>query len=118
MNENDNIFAACLEDQEFNNDEITDLFLNECEDDELFHETKSATITLNLEEYKSFLLVKSQLEKYKKVVKEMETKIKSKDSQIKELQRSIRRGGIHVSHLSDVSIPFFRSSNHFSKSIN
>ena len=61
------------------------------------------------------MLAVAQLKKYKKAVEEMEIKMESKNAQLEELQRSLRRDWTNVSHLSGVSI-FFKVLHGFYQS--
>lgn len=60
--------------------------------------------TISMEEYKRLVQLIPDVEKYRNSAEQKEKIIKSKDSQLKELQRSLKRNWINVSHLSDVSI--------------
>lgn len=57
-----------------------------------------------MQEYKRLVQLIPHVEKYRHSAEQKEKVIKSKDSQLKELQRNLKRNWINVSHLSDVSI--------------
>lgn len=57
-----------------------------------------------MEEYNRLVQLIPDVEKYRNAAEQKEKIIKSKDSQLKELQRSLKRDWMNVSHLSNVSI--------------
>lgn len=77
------------------------LTTNEIDDEE----PESQMTTINTEQYKYLMQLIPQVEKLKDVIKQMEKKIKSKDSKLKELQRIHKNGQwVDLTELSNVSI--------------
>lgn len=77
------------------------LTTNEIDDEE----PESQMTTINTEQYKYLMQLIPKVEKLKDVIKQMEKKIKTKDSKLKELQRIHETGQwVDLSKLSNVSI--------------
>lgn len=83
--------------------EFLGLFPDNREDDELESQWK----TMSFEEYKKLIKLIPEVEKYRNSAEKKEKIIKSKDSQLKELQKHLKRNWINISHLSAVNISVF-----------
>lgn len=98
LNENDRNYNASTTD--CIDDELVHLFPDNYEDRELESQWK----TISMEEYKRLVQLIPEVAKYRNSSEQKEKIIKSKDSQLKVLQRSLERNWINISNLSDVSI--------------
>lgn len=88
-------------------DEQEDLILNNQVNSILHTESEQQLITMHLQQYKDLIQLIPQVEKYKKTIEKLQNKIKSKDAQLKDLQRSNQseqKMNNNLSKLSDVSI--------------
>lgn len=94
---------------DFTDGEFIEFFSDEYEEDQLESEWK----TISLEEYKKLVDLIPKVEKYRNDAEKKEKIIKLKDSQLKELQRSLKQNWINVSHLSAVSVAVVFECNIF-----
>lgn len=83
---------------------IADEFFGSFFDDNEEEELRTQWKTISLEEYKKLVQLIPKMEKYRNAAEQKEKTIKLKDSQLKELHRSLKHNWINVSNLSAVSV--------------